>query len=413
MKIVHIVAGSMRGGAARGAYWLHLGLQELGVESKILTNSSSTLGDASVVSMIQSKKEKVLNFIRSQLDYFLIRFYFKRKRVAFSSAIIGIDLINQDEYKEADIIHLHWITGGFINIKDLAKIDKPIVWTIRDMWPMTGGCHYSMGCEKYKMECRSCEQLGSHREYDLSTFILNRKKKYLPKNITIVGISRWISEEAKKSALFKYKNFTIETISNTIDLREFFPIDKKKARERLGIKTDKKILLVGSTSVSDFYKGFNKYLEAIKVLDKKQYFLCFFGNFDSQLANTLGYEYKNFGYIQDNSVLRLIYSCADVFIAPSLMDAFGKTLAESMACGTPVVCFNATGPRDIVTHQQNGYLARPFDPIDLANGIKWILNANNYDELCQNGREKVINSFDNLVIAQEYLNLYEKVLHES
>jgi len=403
----------MHGGAARGAYWLHLGLQELGIDSKVLTNSTFTLNDLSVISTTQSKKEIFFNFVRSQLDYFLIRLYFKRKRVAFSSAIIGIDLMNRDEYKEADIIHLHWLSGGFINIKDLAKVDKPIVWTIRDMWPISGGCHYSMGCEKYKTACGSCEQLGSYRTYDLSTFILNRKKKYLPKNMIIVGISRWISEEAKQSALFKGKNCTIQTIANTINLKEFFPIDKKEAREFLGIRTDKKILLVGSASLGDFYKGFTKYLEAIKTLDKNNYFLCFFGNLDPQFAYTLEYEYKSFGYVQDDSMLRLIYSCADVFIAPSLMDAFGKTLGESMACGTPVVCFNATGPKDIVTHKHDGYLAQPFDPMDLAYGIEWIINADNYDELCRNGREKVMHTFDALVIAKEYVALYKKVLNES
>ena len=93
------------------------------------------------------------------------------------------------------------------------------------------------------------------------------------------------------------------------------------------------------------------------------------------------------------------------------MEAFGKTLAESMSCGTPVVCFDTTGPKDIVDHKQNGYLAKPFDATDLANGIKWVLDNKNYNELCQNAREKVLRDFDSVVVAKKYIRLYEEILN--
>lgn len=408
MKVLHIVAGDLSGGAARGAYWLHGGLRELGVDSKVFTNSKSTLGDESVVTTTKSKKDKAFNMIRGQLDNLLLLLYTKRKRIIFSTGVFGIDFTKTKEYEEADIIHLHWINAGFVNIKHLSKIDKPIVWTMRDMWPLTGGCHYAMECEKYKIGCGNCEQLQSNSSYDLSKFVLNRKKKYLPKTMKLVGISHWLSEKAKESELFK--EFDIRTISNNIDTSEFFPVEKKIARDILGIKTQKKIVLVGSTSLKDFYKGFGKFQESVKELDENKYFLCFFGNVDKNLAEELGFEYKSFGYLNDNISLRLAYSSADVFVAPSLMDAFGKTLAESMACGTPVVCFDATGPKDIVTHKIDGYKAKPFESEDLACGIEWVLNAPNYDELCQNAREKVLIKFDSKVVAEKYLELYEEVL---
>ena len=118
----------------------------------------------------------------------------------------------------------------------------------------------------------------------------------------------------------------------------------------------------------------------------------------------------NFGFLHDCVSLRLLYSAADVFVAPSLMDAFGKTLAESMACGTPVVCFNATGPKDIVDHQINGYKAIPFESSDLAKGIIWVLNSPDYTTLSQNAREKVLRCFDSKVVAEEYIKLYKSVL---
>jgi len=410
MKILHIVGGGLTGGAARGAYWLHQALKELNIDSKVFTNSKINLGDKSVVTIVKSKKGRVFNLIRGQLDNVLMAFYPKRKRIIFSSGIFGVDFTKSKEFKEADIIHLHWINAGFVNIKHLSKIDKPIVWTIRDMWPMTGGCHYAMECEKFKTGCGQCDQLKSDRGYDLSSLVLKRKKKYYPENMKIVGISRWLSGEARKSKLFNA--FDVKTIANNIDTEEFFPIEKETAKEILGIKTVKKIILVGSTSLKDFYKGFNEYLKAIKTLDKTQYFLCFFGNIEKDIIDRLGFEYKSFGYLNDNISLRLAYSCAEVFVAPSLMDAFGKTLAEAMACNTPVVCFDATGPKDIVSHKIDGYKAKPFDSEDLAAGIEWILNAPNYEQLSANARNKVLRKFDSKVVAKQYIKLYQSVLEK-
>lgn len=410
MKILHIVAGNLNGGAARGAYWLHQALVELGVDSRILTNSVARITDERIYYTTSTKKGKLLSWIRAQIDSDIQLIYPKRKRVIFSTGLVGFDFTKTNLYKESDVIHLHWINAGFVNIKHLSRINKPIVWTLRDMWPMTGGCHYTTGagCENFKFGCGNCKQLGSNIKYDLSRYIMYRKKKYLPKHIKIVGISPWISEEAKKSELFK--EFDIRYIFNNVNSNEFYPVEKEIAKKVLGIKSEKKIILVGAQSLSDFYKGFDKFLEAIKKLDNNKNLLCFFGNLNKNVVNNLSFEYKNFGFLYDIISLRLVYSCADVFVAPSLMDAFGKTIAESMACGTPVVCFNATGPANLVDHMINGYKAEPFDTTDLANGIEWVLNTPNYYELCKSAREKVVREFDSKVVAKRYIELYEEIL---
>jgi glycosyltransferase involved in cell wall biosynthesis len=410
LKILHIVAGDLSGGAARGAYWLHTALKELGVDSKIFTNSRVTFGDDSVVTITNSKKSKAVNIIRGQLDSLTPLLYKKRKKIIFSSGFFGIDFTKTKEYKDADIIHLHWINGSFVNMKHLAKVEKKMVWTMRDMWPMTGGCHVaeSLNCDNYKAGCGNCKQLNSNNKYDLSKFILNRKKKYLPKNMKIVGISHWLSSKAKESELFK--GFDVQTISNNIDTKEFFPVDKNIAKKILGIKTNKKIILVGTTNFNDTWKGFSKFIEAIRLLDKDEYYLCFFGNIDKNIVNSLEFEHRSFGYLNDNISLRLVYSCANVFVAPSLMDAFGKTIAEAMGCGTPVVCFDSTGPKDIVTHKVDGYKAEPFISDDLSHGMEWILNNKKYDELCKNAREKTVKEFDSFVVASKYIELYREIL---
>jgi glycosyltransferase involved in cell wall biosynthesis len=132
---------------------------------------------------------------------------------------------------------------------------------------------------------------------------------------------------------------------------------------------------------------------------------------DSEAASQCGLEYKNYGFIHDTVTPRLLYSAADVFVAPSLMDAFGKTLVESMGCGTPVVCFDATGPKDIIDHKINGYKATPYDPDDLKKGIEWVAHTDQYEQLSKKAREKAVSVFDSKHIAEQYHRIYDQLLH--
>lgn len=408
MKVLHLVAGDLSGGAARGAYWLHQGLLRLGVDSKIMVSGKSNTVDASVIALSEDKFSRVKSIFRSQIDPLILKAYKNRRGNIFSTGLVGSDFTKTEHYKQTDIVHLHWINAGFVNIKHLKKIDKPIIWTLRDMWPLTGGCHYALDCDRFKVGCGGCPQLGSHSSSDLSSLVYNRKTKYISKKLIVVGISRWLTDQAKQSLIFK--DHRCLTILNNINTEEFQKIDKDEARKILGINTDKKVVLCGSTNLKDFYKGFQKYLDALPYLKNDGVLLCFFGRFDHELISGLNFEYKSFGYLNDNISLNLVYAGADVFVAPSIQEAFGKTLAEAQCSGTPVVCFDATGPKDIVDHKITGYKADHFDSKDLAKGIDWVLNAPNFEQLCENAREKVLREFDSHVIAEKYIELYEESL---
>ncbi|CAK8711722.1 Glycosyltransferase [Candidatus Electronema halotolerans] len=409
-RILHIVGGELNGGAARGAYWLHLGLKRLGVDSKILTNSFDTLGDKDVITVADSTKNKIKVKFYSHLDALPVSLYRNRKEIIFSTGFAGGNIFNTDILKDIDIVHLHWINAGFVNIKYLSCIKKPIVWTMRDMWPMTGGCHYTMGCNSYSSNCGQCPQLGSKLSFDISSLIIARKKKYFPKTIKLVGISSWLSECAQQSSLFH--EFDIQTISNNIDTTQFFPVDKIVARNILGIPQDVKVILAGATNLENFYKGFDKFLAAITYLPNDKIHVVFLGTLSQGALKKINFPCTNLGYLHDTVSLRIAYSAADVFVAPSIMDAFGKTLAEAMSCGTPTVCFDATGPKDIVDHKQNGFRAKPFDPKDLAYGIQWLLHQDEqqYRKISDNAKEKVKKYFDNYVIAKRYKKLYSSIL---
>ena len=409
MNILHLVAGALTSGAARGAYWLHKAQREIGIDSVLLRNGNDKINDLSVIDHRTIPLLKYQNAFSSIFKNIPLRFYPKRDRRFFSTGFEGINFKKLPAFKQADIIHLHWI-NGLVAIHTLKKVSKPIVWTIRDMWPLTGGCHYSINCDKYKSGCGQCPQLNSNQKYDLSRLIVFNKKKYIPNQLQVVGISNWLSSCASSSSIFS--NFPVRTISNNIDTRSFKPIAKDIAKNILSLPHDKQILLVGAQRLTNFYKGFDLFLEAMDKIKDRDIHIVTFGNIEDDIMNKYKNRHTNLGFLSDTIAMCLAYSAADVFVAPSIMEAFGKTLAEAQACGTPVVCFDATGPKDIIEHKVTGYKAKPYDSYDLAKGICWIFDqsANDSKKMRLNSRKRAVNLFDSQVIAEKYKKLYIELL---
>lgn len=403
MKVLHLIAGDLSGGAAKGALNLHEGLISLGVDSKILTNSVKS-GSNSKVSTISTGFSKWLTYFRSQFDQKLKRIY-GRCPNTFSSGFFGANIKNHPWYMEADVIHMHWINSGFISISDLKHMNKPLIWTLRDMWAFTGGCHYSLDCNRYLDACGTCPQLSSSKSYDISRLIYSNKMSSYPDNMTVVGISNWIKDEAINSGIFPRTTKFLK-ISNSINTNNFKYIEKEFSRNFLGIDTSKTIILFGATTITGYYKGFDLFIDALKFLDPKDYFLCFFGKGLLPMNIKNEFQFLDFGYIEDAYQLNCIYAAADVFIASSIQEAFGKTIVESMSSGTPVVSFNATGPRDIIKHKVSGYLAEPFVSHDLAVGIDWVVKNSLDGFLPKYVAKDAREYFDSSVIAAEYRKLY-------
>jgi len=409
MNILHLVAGELSGGAARGAYWLHQAQRAIGIASTLLTNGRGDGGDDSVVALGATPMQRAKCALLSRMGNLPIWIYRNRQPRIFNTGFAGINFTKLPEYRKADIIHLHWI-NGLVAMRTLRKVTKPIVWTMRDMWPLTGGCHYAIDCDRYKLGCGQCPQLGSNKSGDLTRLVVANKHASLPKQLRVVGISHWLSACAEESRVFA--GFPVHTISNNIDTRLFYPTPMDIARQALGLPLGKRIILVGAQRITDFYKGFDLFLKAMQSVQREDVHVLTFGQDIGSGVSALNVNHTHLGFLSDTLSLRLVYAAADVFVAPSLMDAFGKTLAEAMACGTPVVCFNATGPRDIVEHLITGYKAKPFEPADLANGIQWVLGLSKeqQDALRCHARERVVEQFDSQVIAHQYKVLYKGML---
>jgi glycosyltransferase involved in cell wall biosynthesis len=406
MKIVHMIAGDLSGGAAKGAYWLHQGLLKIGMDSKVLTNAKGSIKDPTVATLLSSPAKKITFALQNRLLSAPQKFYLNRKDRYFSTGDLGVNFLDHEFYRAADVVHMHWI-NGLVSLKAMNRIKKPTVWTLRDMWPFTGGCHYpEVNCTRYRESCGACPQLRSHRDYDLSRRIFERKKQLIPQHTVLVGISEWLSQSAKSSALLN--DFDIRTIPNNIDTKIFKPADPVAARLELNLPANKKIILIGAQSLHDHYKGAEIFADAMTYIDRSDVHIAIFGRESSALGPRLPHPSSDFGFIRDENILRLLYACADVFCAPSVLEAFGKTLAEAQACGTPVVCFESTGAADVIAHQKTGYKSKLGSAYDLAMGIKWVLSRSicQMDDLRRCSRDRAQSLFDKEKVALQYKALY-------
>ena len=347
---------------------------------------------------------------RKLLDRLPVKFYKDRTKTIFSPSFIPFSsIVDKINKLSPDIVHLHWICSGMFNITDLYKIKAPIVWGLLDMWSFTGGCHYDEYCGKYKSNCGNCKVLGSQKKNDLSRYIYNKKRSVYNKlpNMTIVGHSSWLAKSAKESSLFG--KHTVLNIPSAIDTKIFKPFLKKESLELWGLPTDKKLILfVGFTS--DPRKGFKELNKALENINDKNVELVALGSSQPKNSPLFGIKTHYLGHLHDNISLVTLYSAVDVMVIPSLQENLSNAVIESLACATPVVGFNIGGNSDMIDHRKNGYLAKPFDSKDLAYGIEWILNNKNYNQLCDNAREKVLEEFDSVVVARKYIKLYNDIL---
>jgi glycosyltransferase involved in cell wall biosynthesis len=416
MKVLLVNTHDILGGAAIAAYRIHRGLQGIGIHSQLFVQKKTSNDPTVLVShSVFGEKNSA---IRARLDWSPVYFYRNREPAFRSPAWLPNPVAKKIRAIDPDIVHLHWICDGFIPVRELRKITKPLVWTFHDMWAMTGGCHYVGDCTKYQEQCGACPILRSQSSCDLSSWVWKRKMRYWQDlDLTIVSPSRWLAQCAKNSSVFK--KYTVEVIPNCLDTSRFKPFDKIVARTDLSLPLDKKLILFGAVNaITDTRKGFLLLKEALNLLSASgngtDTELVIFG--DSKNSEHLETTMKvhSLGKILNDARIPLLYSAADVFIAPSIQDNLANTVMESMACGTPVVAFNIGGMPDMIDHKINGYLAKPFECHDLADGISWILKNNELRLLLsESARKKVIHEYESGHIAQKYLKLYEKILDQN
>ncbi|MBQ9239182.1 MAG: glycosyltransferase [Treponema sp.] len=378
------------GGAAIAAYRLARALNERGVKATlgVVEKQSAApfvveiplLYGAQFKRYKKRAKELMRKFFEKYCPLAVRLFAFRTtNNILHSTNFTSLIDVNWINNFDCDVVNLHWIAGDMLSIKDIAKITKPIVWTMHDSWPCCGAEHYQNILEndtRWRDGYYSHNKPATTKGPDICRKVWKQKKKYLiGKNIVFVAPSNWEHDVLKSSSLFHH--CTCHVIPNVIDHAVFFPCDKKLIRDLLEIPKGKRVLGFGAAENLDDLrnrKGSYYLLDALQKLhDAERYFLVVFGPASGTFTERIQLPYFASGYVASPELLSLLYNACDVFICPSLIENLPTTCLEAVCCGVPVVAFNVGGTADIIEHKKNGYLAEPYDTDDLANGIEYCI----------------------------------------
>lgn len=414
MRVLIVNTSEKTGGAAVAARRLLKALVDNGVKAKMLVRDKET-EDIKVVGLPGGWRRQWYFLWERWCLFWHLRL--SRKHLfEIDMANTGYDITQLREFREADVIHLHWINQGMLSLDSIRKIlqsGKRVVWTMHDLWPATAICHYARGCNGYKMKCGNCPMLpAGGGKNDLSARVWRRKQQMLAgRQVTFVACSQWLAQEARQSALLAGQQVT--NIPNAIDTHLFHPTDKKTARRESGLPEEGRLILFVSQRVTDRRKGMNHFVEAIRLLVaehpemKADTAIAILGGHSEELKDQLALPVHSLGYVSDTKRIANVYNSADVFVLPSLEDNLPNTIMESLACGLPCVGFNVGGIPEMIDHQQNGFVAQSADAADLAYGIHWVLCEANYESLSHKAVAKVANCYSEQSVALRYLKVYE------
>lgn len=381
MKILSINFSDYIGGAARVAHRLN---QELAKTNEIKLFSPSSFLNIKSNQVPLGKLDKQTLKFKSKLSQLYTNFNLKNNTHSpFSFSVLS----NQRELRHAlsierpDLIMLHWIGGGLLSTHDLLLLKNyPIVWTLHDSNPLTGGCHITFDCINYKNNCRHCPHLKCNTLNMASREFNIKKNVYSKLNLNLISPSRWLYDMANESILFSKNNKY--HIPNGIDCNVFKPFPKDFARSFFNIPSEKKILAVGSVSFnSDFNKGADLFFQSIKMLPatfKKDLCVLIFGGREIGVSYVDELMIYNTGPIHDDFTLSLVYNAADLFVIPSRSENFPTTLLESLACGTPALGFDIGGVSELITSDLLGRKVSPYSTSDLKDMIEnWNFKSDN------------------------------------
>jgi glycosyltransferase involved in cell wall biosynthesis len=421
LKVVHLNTYDGNGGAGRACMRLNRALLSQNIDSKIIVHYK--FGKNPQIRTFNSNLiQKAYTAATIVIERVLAKRFLKPSRTPFSFAWFGRSVINHPDVKAADIIHLHWINHGFLNpkhIAELAKLNKPIVWTFHDSNAFTGGCHVRYTCDHFLRECGYCPLLNKPAANDISHQIwLQKNEAYQGLPITVIAPSLWMKNSIQASSLMGSK--PVNQISNTLETDLFKPKDKTQAKQQAGLSPDKFIFLSGfMPSRKDLHKGTQYLLDSLQMLKDRlglkadDIELVIFGNRNVEDVPDFPFKTIFLGTISNDEQLANCYAAADAFLIPSLEDNLPYTVMESLACGTPVIAFTTGGIPDMVQHQYNGYLADYRSAESFADGMEWVINYAGKEQLQQQARQIVIDKFAENVIADKHIELYDKLLKDA
>lgn len=414
MRILHINTADNDGGAARSAFRLHTGLLEAGHDSRMLVGyqveaNRPEIRDLRPSSLSRRGFRRLLGEVERMtgLQYLLLPW--------------GRQILEHPFVRDTEVIHLHNLHGGFFPIRILPELSRrvPLVWSVCDFWLMTGHCSYPSlaSCERWRQGCGKCPALNDPPAISIDTTRLlwhTKRKLYARCRGTVVAKSSWGLKMVQDSPLLS--GFDKICIANGYRIDVFAPLSRAVARQALGIAANVSLVFLGAHDLSGPRKGGAYLLQALEALRNEfpSLTLLAAGSDQGDISGSFkGFKLHRTGMLRSDNLLATCYNASDVTALPVLADNSPNVMYESMACGVPVVGFNVGGVPDAVRHMETGYLARPRDVRDFAEGLRLLLaDAELRQRLGKNARSLVVRDFSLERQVTQFVKLYKNVCEQ-
>ena len=404
MKVVLVNHSDSLGGASVVTFRLMQALRRVGVDARMLVTSKAS--DSFCVEVAAPRWRARLPFLAEHLEIFARNGFSRRDLFKASIATVGLPLSRHPLVKEADIVVLNWVNQGMLSLDEITRIAavKPVVWTMHDMWNITGICHHAGNCDRYLTQCYTCPLLNSCAgKRDLSQRTFERKSKlYARAGIHFVAVSSWLADCARRSTLLADQH--IELIHNPFSIDEF-KAESVMNRSELGLPEQGRIVLMCAARIDDPVKGLSAAIEAFNALKSDNVIAVFVGDMrDPHALDGLRLPYHHLGPVYDSHRLRSIFAHSSVVLSSSSYESFGATLIEGQIAGATPVGFVHDGRADIITDGKTGYAAN--ERRNLAESIDVALQSPiDRSQLAAAARRY---SYD--TIARKYLNLFDSII---
>lgn len=399
LKVVHINTSDTGGGAAIAAVRHVEAMRRAGIDAAIVCIKKD------------SDKQFVYPVVNSKLALF---FDLVKEKVMFlfqkhCLSTVGTFSINYSSHRlhklpiiqDADVIFLHWV-NRFVNtneIEKLLRLGKPTFWFMHDMYPITGGCHHALDCNKFTVECHSCPMIKKRFLIDFAKNNFSKKIRSLGKykNLTFVTPSNWLGTCVKNSRIGA--GHAVITVPNVINTNLFIPLNID-AKQMLGLNPHKKTILFSACDFSSIYKGSKYVYECLRRCDPNLYEGLVIGNINKDLLNSLPINVICTGRLHDELALVVAYNACDTFVISSIAENYPNVVLEAMSCGKPCIGFPTGGIPELIQHEISGYVTKGVSVEELIEGIQFIFkDEERYKQLSVNARRQIVSN-----------NSYERVL---
>jgi len=397
-------------GAGRAAVRSHAATAKAGLRSELLVLHGSAAEPG--IEVLAGPIRRRVDYLRQRAELALLSLQDTGDSAYRSLGFRGPGLARIRE-KRPDIVHLHWIPG-LLGIADLPDLERPVVWTFHDQWPICGAEHYTE-LARPRLGYTADNRAPGARGPDLDRWTWQRKrahwKSFAP---TIVCSSRWMAAEVRASLMFAGRE--VHILPNPLDTSLYRAQDRAAARAAFGLPAGRTLLLFGAwEALTDRRKGFHVLSEALRLLQARGFAaeadLVLFGA--TGAGPLQGFNTHWLGVIPDEAAMRRLYSACDLLAIPSLQDNLPNILAEAMACGLPAVGSDTGGIPDLIRHGETGLLAAPGDAAQLAGRLEQLLrDAALRSRIAAAARAAIEGACDERAVGARYADIYRQAAEE-